>query len=301
MRSLRPLAVSMAMAWWIVPSCAVAADGWHATQVAGEVRVEIAGAQAVPLTLSMTVSGDALIETAASGSTTLVRGDDRIAVAPNTRLRLPPDDASGMTRVIEEFGALLFHVGKRTQPHFRVEAPLIAATVKGTTFTVTADESGTNVRVAEGLLFVQANASADSTYVSAGRLASVNAGQPMNLYLDRNIVPPAGLRLGGIDSSLGPARVQAEPGAPGNSVQIARSEKAGIGIEANTAAREISVGGLSSGTGRAPVGTVIDSTLTGVGFGIICAALAIVLIGAYRPRPGLVQRKAKREIRGHNT
>ena len=46
--------------------------------------------------------------------------------------------------------------------------------------------------------------------------------------------------------------------------------------------------------GQSPTALVIDSTLTGVGFGIIAAALAIVLIGANWKRPGLAAAKVKR-------
>lgn len=286
MRPLLTILIAVVGALLSATSGAFAADTWRATKVAGEVRVEIAGAQAVPLTLEMAIGGEASIETAASGSATLERGEERIVVAPNSRLRLPAPSADGFTRIIEEFGSLFFQVGKRNAPHFRVDTPLLAATVKGTSFTVTVDHNGANVEVTEGLVLVQNNASSDETLVAPGRTASVIVAQPMTLYLDRAIVPPTGmrLRLHGFDEKADVLSVEPKRVKP-------TTTQRGPAQGANTA---LIVAMPKIETQKSPTALVIDSTLTGVGFGIIAAALAIMFIGANWRRPGLATAKVKR-------
>ncbi|MBI1212081.1 MAG: hypothetical protein GC190_11505 [Alphaproteobacteria bacterium] len=294
MRPLLPLIITLFAACCALSGHAAAADGWHATQVAGEVRVEIGNAPAVPLTVAMSIDRDALIETAASGSATLVRGEEHVTVAPNSRLRLPVDDGSGFTRVIEEFGHLFFQVGKKTTPHFRVETPLLAATVKGTTFSVTVDHKGANVDVSEGLVLVQNKASMDSTYVAAGRSANVILTQPETLYLDHSIVPPTGIRLRFADGELADAARAASAAAPEQA-----SNRTVAQNRPRTSARDQSSGGLAFSTPtaeapRSPATIVIDSTLSGIGVGILAAALAIILIGLSRRQIGLVAAKITR-------
>lgn len=291
MRRLLPFAFSIAAAWLSATGTACAAEAWRATEVAGEVRVEIAGAQAVPLTVQMAITAEASIETAASGSATLVRGEERIVVAPNSRLRLPAEAADGFTRVIEEFGSLFFRVGKKTTPHFRVETPLLAATVKGTAFTVTVDHKGANVEVTDGLVLVQNNASADETLVPKGRSASVILNQPQALYLDRTIVPPNGVRL-----RLRSADDHADVGLELNGAQPRTA--GGHGTSALVAQTAGAITFKVPKITQSPTELVIDSTLTGVGFGIIAAALAIAFIGANWRRPGLAAAKAKRAPKG---
>ena len=291
MRSLLPFVVSVLTALVCASGHAGAADAWHATQVAGEVRVEIGNGPAVPLTVAMAIEHDALIETAASGSATLVRGEEHVTVAPNSRLRLPADDGSGFTRIIEEFGQLFFQVGKKTMPHFRVETPMLAATVKGTSFTVTVDDKGANVEVKEGLVLVQNNASQDQTYVPAGRVASVAVAEPMTLYLDHSVVPPSALRLGdgtkrnGFMLSDGSSTVPALPRVPGSNEPEAAAPTAVPQFALTDSAREVN---------RKHSGGVLDSTLSGIGVGILAAALAIIFIGGSRRAPGMVSANAKR-------
>jgi hypothetical protein len=294
MRSFLPFVVSFVATIVGATSHASAADAWRATQVAGEVRVEIGSGPAVPLTVAMAIEHEALIETAASGTATLVRGEEHVTVAPNSRLRLPADDSTGFTRIIEEFGQLFFQVGKKTTPHFRVETPMLAATVKGTAFIVTVDEKSASVEVKEGVVLVQNNASADQAYVAAGRSASVTAAEPMTLYLDHTVVPPADLRLG--DRSIPPA----SPASGGAELSGAPSATAELGhrgkpqTSSTTTVKVVPLAGIAAAQGdvhRKPMAVVLDSTLFGVGVGILAAALAIIFIGTSRRPPGIVSAK----------
>jgi len=302
MRRLLALFVGVVAASAHAAGVSRAADVWHATQVAGEVRVEIGNAPAVPLTVAMAIEHEALIETAASGSATLERGEEHLTVAPNSRLRLPVDDGSGLTRVIEEFGHLFFQVGKKTTPHFRVETPLLAATVKGTSFAVSVDNKGANVEVSEGLVMVQNNASADVTYVAAGRTANVSNTEPMTIYLDHAAVPPSNLRLGDAGEHLG-LTGPAQSSLPSTAGAVERITDHRQRMPTTTSpAPQIAF--TNTGT-REPrhsgTGAVIDSTLSGIGVGILGAALAIIFIGTTRRPPGVVATKATREAPGEQS
>jgi hypothetical protein len=287
----RTLLSIVAVACMSASAPAHGAEGWRATRVVGEVRVAIAGAAAVPLKESMVVASDAVIESAASGSATLVRGDDRIVIAPNSRLRMPAKNATGVTRIIEEFGELFFQVGKGKQPHFRVDTPLLAATVKGTAFVVKVDHEGANVEVREGLVQVEGNASSDKVHVAAGRSARVTAAQPMNLYLDHTLVPPHALRLGAAASG---SMLADQAGAPSDILVNRRSHQPSNAAASAKATPAWNDFALPANKHGAPANLVIDSTLSGIGMGILAAALAIVVLSGSRRRPGLLAAKAKR-------
>jgi hypothetical protein len=83
-----------------------------------------------------------------------------------------------MTRILQDLGAVLFQVDKRGSQHFRVETPLLAAVVKGTTFTVTADREGGMVHVAEGLVEVRAFDGGAVVDVPGGQTVRINSGAP---------------------------------------------------------------------------------------------------------------------------
>ena len=62
-------------------------------------------------------------------------------VAPRSELRLPAaPQPSGFTRVVQTLGTMLFKVRHTGTPHFAVDTPMLAAVVKGTTFTIVVDK-----------------------------------------------------------------------------------------------------------------------------------------------------------------
>ncbi|MGJ3629491.1 FecR domain-containing protein [Sphingomonas sp. MMS24-JH45] len=84
----------------------------------------------------------------------LVRGTEFMMVAPASRLRLPAEaQASGVTRVIEEFGDVVFMDKEEDDAAFEVKTPYLAAVVKGTTFSV-GQREGRVVQVLEGAVDV---------------------------------------------------------------------------------------------------------------------------------------------------
>src|SRR5437868_8820862 len=110
---------------------------WVVTQLSGDARVVHPGLQPAALKVHAEISAGDTLLTGPTGRATLVRGGDYILVAPHSELRLPSGvQASGFTRVIENLGTMLFKVQHTGVPHFAVDTPMLAAVVKGTTFTV---------------------------------------------------------------------------------------------------------------------------------------------------------------------
>lgn len=136
----------------------------HAGQVKGAAR----GGKAEP--------GD-VITTGPNARAVLVRGEEYAVVAPNSRLQVAdPAATGGLTQFLEKIGNVVFSVKKMANPHFGVQTPYLAAVVKGTTFSVTVDDSGASVQVVEGAVEVATHDGGAREVLRPGSIASVGAG-----------------------------------------------------------------------------------------------------------------------------
>jgi FecR-like protein len=159
-----------------------AQDKWIVTQLSGDARVIHPGVQPASLKINaQIVSGDTLI-TGSTGRAMLVRGSDYIIIAPRSELRLPAvPEATGFTRVVEKLGTMLFKIQHTGIPHFAVDTPMLAAVVKGTTFSITVDQNRSAVQVIQGAVQVTAADGGMSRLVEGGRTVFVNHADPHTL------------------------------------------------------------------------------------------------------------------------
>ena len=128
---------------------------WTVAQKSGDVRVIRGGKQPASLTLRAALSPGDIVATGADGRAMLTKGDDYVVVAPASRLVLPrAQDQSGFTRLMQQVGTMLYKVKRTGVPHFQVDTPVLAAVVKGTTFTIVVDQQGAAVQVTEGVVEV---------------------------------------------------------------------------------------------------------------------------------------------------
>jgi hypothetical protein len=160
------------------------------------VRVAAPGAEASAGHLNQLVPIGSSITTAAGGRAKLDNGAQQVVVGPNSRMTMAPPAAGGMDRVVQSLGSALFKVDKKQKPHFRVETPLLAAVVKGTTFTVVVAPQSDSVNVAEGLVEVRANGNGATQDVPGGSSAMVvrdapGAVQVTSLANSAGPAPPA--------------------------------------------------------------------------------------------------------------
>src|SRR5690348_1605590 len=110
---------------------------WIVSQLSGDARVVHPGFQPASLKAAARLEPGDRIITGLTGRATLTRGADYIIVAPRSDLQLPTaPQPQGFTRVIQNLGTMLFKVKHTGIPHFAVDTPMLAAVVKGTTFTV---------------------------------------------------------------------------------------------------------------------------------------------------------------------
>ena len=157
-------------------------DSWLVSQRSGDARVVRYGLQPASLTVNAALSPGDTVVTGATGRATLVRGADYIVVAPRSRLRLPAvERAGGITTVIQDLGTMLFKIKPTGVPHFAVDTPMLAAVVKGTTFTVVVDRDRSAVQVTEGLVEVSADQGGMTSLVAGGRTVFINHDNPAQI------------------------------------------------------------------------------------------------------------------------
>ena len=170
----------------MVTSASAESGAWRITEMSGTVRTSqpMAGVQLV--STGQTFDSGAVLSTGVDGRAVLTRGEQRIVVGPNSRMSLPAAEEQGMTRILQDVGTLLFKVDKKDKQHFRVETPVIAAVVKGTTFTVTAGADGHAVHVAEGIVEVSSIDGNARELVTAGLTARVSRDNPSVIVMSNN-------------------------------------------------------------------------------------------------------------------
>lgn len=146
----------------------LAAEAWRVVASTGAVTVGAPGVTPIAVNSRQALPGDSWVETGTSGRVVLTRGQESIAVGPNSRVMLPVQPVDGNTQILQTVGTALYQIGKQKAPHFQVDTPYLAAVVKGTTFTVSVTEGVASVDVSEGLVQVATPDGADRADVAPG-------------------------------------------------------------------------------------------------------------------------------------
>ena len=155
---------------------------WVVTQLSGDARVVHRGLQPVALTTAARLEPGDRVVTGLTGRATLTRGADYIILAPRSDLQLPATpQPQGFTRVIQNLGTMLFKVKHTGIPHFAVDTPMLAAVVKGTTFTVVVDKDRSAVQVIQGKVEVTAADGGMSRLVEGGKTVFIDRAEPKRL------------------------------------------------------------------------------------------------------------------------
>lgn len=196
---------------------------WALQESAGEVRLVRDGIAPVALTVGDRLAGGDWIETGPDGRALLVHAQDTILVAPNSRMGLPRDNSGPFaTRILQTLGTILLTVERQARQHFEVETPLLAAVVKGTTFTVSVQGDRALVHVVEGLVEVRDLALGEKGLVRPGETGSVQAnGSGVEIFgAGRSPVAPATddgtqTRAGGTGEGSRQAEASGAASAPG--------------------------------------------------------------------------------------
>jgi hypothetical protein len=120
-------------------------------------------------------AGDRLT-TGDGGALVLTRGEDLVTMAENSQIEIVDPQPSTTTLIDQPYGHVDYHVTKEKVPHFQVDAPLLATVVKGTTFSVDADQAQSSVTVSEGRVVAKNRRTGTSKSVGAGERGAVESG-----------------------------------------------------------------------------------------------------------------------------
>lgn len=216
-----------------------ATPGWSVSERSGTVTILRGGISRIAL-LDGAVASNDVIATGPNGRAVLVRGEEFLVVAPNSRLRVAdPAQTSGFVQIIEEAGNVIYRIKRMTMQHFAVQTPYLAAVVKGTTFSVSVGPEGATVQVIEGAVEVATSDGGARELIKPGMVASVGARDLGRLKIDgdrpREIVspkPPAA-PLAESDAQATPAVVEIIEAPVSEPVQSVAALTGGL-IEGNT-------------------------------------------------------------------
>ena len=191
----------LAMAFAHTPALAEG-DGWRITQVEGVVRVSQPGAPPRDARHGQDLGIGTVITTGRNSSATIDNGLQTITISASSRTTLAPESRPGRTSIFQGVGTALFKVDRRRDQHFEVNTPLLAAVVKGTTFTVTAGPQDDVVHVSSGLVEVRPLAGAERIDVAPGQTVRVNRMAPEQMSLATpasDAALPAGVAVPSVD------------------------------------------------------------------------------------------------------
>lgn len=147
---------------------------WVVLTSQGQVAQQKADGTEIPAEPGATLAEDTPIKTGADGKLVLAHGNDRVTVSANSAFSIPRDaDPATSPSILQTLGTLLFKVEHTPGRRFEIQAPYLAAVVKGTVFTVTVSETGNSVHVAEGAVEVTAAVSREVAVVHPGQTALV--------------------------------------------------------------------------------------------------------------------------------
>ncbi|MFA5964364.1 MAG: FecR family protein, partial [Sphingomonas sp.] len=181
---LRATGIAAALAGLLITTSAFAQTGpWMISEANGQVVVRD-GSGEHAATRGMTVSPGSTVLTGAGGRAVIVRDRDFVTISANARMRVPAPAATaspGLFQLIQEWGNAVFRIEHRPTPHFGVQAPYLAAVVKGTTFSITVAREGTSLQVIEGAVEAATSDGGAHELVRPGTVATVMAADRFRL------------------------------------------------------------------------------------------------------------------------
>ena len=156
---------------------------WTVSETDGRVAIRDESGER-PARRGAKIAAGGTIETGANGSAVIVREREFVTVRPNTRLKVPqPSEERSVIQIVQDWGSAIFNIGKQPDPHFGVRTPTLAAVVKGTSFSITVDGTGSSMQVTEGAVEVWTGDGGARDLVTPGEVAMVGADDPFRLTI----------------------------------------------------------------------------------------------------------------------
>ena len=165
----------------LLVACAPAfADDWLVIKLRGTVE-QLVDTNWTALQRGDAVPDDRTVRTGPDGQVDLQRGKEVVTLGASTQVQIHDQTDTRFTTVQEDFGNVEVEAEVQNAPHFVVETQFLAAVVKGTHFTVVANDIGASVAVARGAVAVQSMASKRNTTVTIGQTVMVASTSDMVL------------------------------------------------------------------------------------------------------------------------
>jgi len=148
------------------------ADDWRVVSVQGEALVAKSGSW-ISLRIDDVVSDDSPVRTLSNSSVAFQRDHEKISVMADTQIRIVDRVGQRYTTVNDIFGVVAIEANVQNVQHFAVKTKYLAAVVKGTIFSVSADSASSSVVVTRGLVQVTDAENGKTLDVPAGKSTTV--------------------------------------------------------------------------------------------------------------------------------
>lgn len=181
---VKPMLVAAAVAW-MAPGAVQAgnADPWQVTEIEGRAWINHADEGWRALKAGATLHAGDRAETGMNGRIVLARPGDSLAVSPNTRFRIPgPKQMGPKAHIVQTLGTLRFTITRRAGDVFKVRTPFLAASTKGTAFTVTVGDGKSSISVTEGAVRAISTLSGESVILRSGTSATFDSAADGGIY-----------------------------------------------------------------------------------------------------------------------
>lgn len=129
-----------------------------------------------PIVKGDVVADARIIRTGANGHVTFISGEQVVEMRPNSQIQISALEGRDYTWVLQSGGEITADVDARNVEHFGVQTHHMAAIVKGTRFTVVANEEGASVAVERGTVSVNEAERGMSVAIGAGQRAVGGSG-----------------------------------------------------------------------------------------------------------------------------
>ncbi|HEY8575640.1 MAG TPA: FecR family protein [Devosia sp.] len=152
-------------------------QGWTVDRVRGTAE-QLDGGRWVTLIRGAVIVDDQMVRTGSDGRVGLIRGLERVELAPGTEIRLHEGEGK-LTSFEQSSGSLTADVERKNVQHFSVQTPFLAAVVKGTRFQVTVGSNAAQVTVDRGTVQVQDTENDLVVDLRPGQEAQVTSTEPL--------------------------------------------------------------------------------------------------------------------------
>jgi hypothetical protein len=197
----------------------------------GEVHVSVRGMD-TKLRAGSVLELPATVRTGRDGAIELRQGATSINVGPDTILEFPALEKPGgsIDRIVQPRGTAFYNVGKRPGRKLRIETPFLVGVVKGTQFSIVAQDHATTISLFEGLLEVRSADDSDVIDLHAGEVATRDraATDISVLKMEADATPPVqkapAAKPAGAGGTPAPQNIPARPAesASGPKLNVSR-------------------------------------------------------------------------------